>query len=303
MAELIAKDDANAKREVEQCLERFRDRKELSALVRETDLGRGSSKAPAIVGRALTQLQTHVQPARDLGAEWLGLMDVKLRPKGFVDRSITELRRDLGRYVLPMLQALAECRTESSLPLRAAAVQAKRSADGLLRIFDDDRLDEATAADRIDAMPETIFWRDLLYVTELDLDSEGRPRNWPGAEAVVDLLMNTAAHAPTMSVAFDHRLERGNVGGAALACDDMEKADDPEFDRCRVALAREVCARKDTLIEKLAQLKEPADRRLDPRWSKGALLHESSLARTMPIDKILTGRCDTTLVGRGRSSD
>ena len=40
----------------------------------------------------------------------------------------------------------------------------------------------------------------------------------------------------------------------------------------------------------------PAER----RW---ALLHESSLARTMPIYKILTGRCDTTLVGRGRSSD
>ena len=35
----------------------------------------------------------------------------------------------------------------------------------------------------------------------------------------------------------------------------------------------------------------------------GALLHKSSLVRTMPTDKILTGRCDTTLVGRGRSSD
>ena len=34
-----------------------------------------------------------------------------------------------------------------------------------------------------------------------------------------------------------------------------------------------------------------------------ALLHESSLARTRPTDRILTGRCDTTLVGRGRSSD
>ena len=33
-----------------------------------------------------------------------------------------------------------------------------------------------------------------------------------------------------------------------------------------------------------------------------ALLHESSLARTMPTDRILTCRCDTTLVGRGRSS-
>ena len=34
-----------------------------------------------------------------------------------------------------------------------------------------------------------------------------------------------------------------------------------------------------------------------------ALLHESSLARTMPTDRILTCQCDTTLVGRGRSSD
>ena len=34
-----------------------------------------------------------------------------------------------------------------------------------------------------------------------------------------------------------------------------------------------------------------------------ALLHESSRARTMPTDRLLTCRCDTTLVGRGRSSD
>ena len=40
-----------------------------------------------------------------------------------------------------------------------------------------------------------------------------------------------------------------------------------------------------------------------PRLRAMALLHESSLARTMPPDRILTCRCDTTLVGRGRSSD
>ena len=34
-----------------------------------------------------------------------------------------------------------------------------------------------------------------------------------------------------------------------------------------------------------------------------ALLHESSGARTMPTDRILTCRCDMTRVGRGRSSD
>ena len=34
-----------------------------------------------------------------------------------------------------------------------------------------------------------------------------------------------------------------------------------------------------------------------------ALLHESSRARTMPTDRILTCRCDMTRVGRARSSD
>ena len=34
-----------------------------------------------------------------------------------------------------------------------------------------------------------------------------------------------------------------------------------------------------------------------------ALLHESSRARTRPTGRILTCRCDMTLVGRARSSD
>ena len=44
-------------------------------------------------------------------------------------------------------------------------------------------------------------------------------------------------------------------------------------------------------------------RRRRPGGLSTALLHESSPARTMPTDRILTCRCDTTLVGRGRSSD
>ena len=44
-------------------------------------------------------------------------------------------------------------------------------------------------------------------------------------------------------------------------------------------------------------------RLLKQRRRDTALLHESSRARTMPPDRILTCRCDTTLVGRGRSSD
>ena len=39
------------------------------------------------------------------------------------------------------------------------------------------------------------------------------------------------------------------------------------------------------------------------RSQLAALLRESSRARTMPTDRILTYRCDMTLVGRARSSD
>ena len=41
----------------------------------------------------------------------------------------------------------------------------------------------------------------------------------------------------------------------------------------------------------------------EPRLPDGALLHESSRARTMPTDRVLTCRFDMTLVGRARSSD
>ena len=42
---------------------------------------------------------------------------------------------------------------------------------------------------------------------------------------------------------------------------------------------------------------------LDRAFPAHALVHESSRARTIPPDRILTGRCDMTRVGRGRSSD
>ena len=153
------------------------------------------------------------------------------------------------------MRALDACRTESGPPLRAAAVQARRATDGLLGIILDDGWCDA---DRANATPETIFRRDLLYVTELDLAADGKQASVPAA-ALVDLLADTGAHAPTMSVACERRLQRGNVVGAHLACEEMEQAADPEFDRCRAALDREVRARKSKLIEDLAQLKEDTE--------------------------------------------
>ena len=59
--------------------------------------------------------------------------------------------------------------------------------------------------------------------------------------------------------------------------------------------------RGDRRTRRIAGKSDPVDAETAAR--SVALLHESSLARTMPTDRILTGRCDMTLVGRGRSSD
>ena len=255
LTRLISKNDERAKEDVEELLNRFSNQKELAALTRETGRGRGSIKGRAIMGKALAQLQTHVQPAVALGIEWLQLMDLKQQPAEFLGKSITELRRDLDRYGKPALRVLDACRTESAPPLRVAAAQARRAVDGLLRIILDDGWRDA---DRANATPETILRRDLLFVTELDLDAECGPAAVPAA-AFIDLLADTGAHAPTMSVACERRLQRGNVVGAHLACDEMEQAADPEVDRCSAALDREVRARKSKLIEDLAQLKEDTE--------------------------------------------
>ena len=73
-------------------------------------------------------------------------------------------------------------------------------------------------------------------------------------------------------------------------------------------LARELGIRDAQVCEQQVLKCEFIERSLiewnSTKWCRfAALLHESSLARTMPTDRILTYRCDTTLVGRGRSSN
>ena len=86
------------------------------------------------------------------------------------------------------------------------------------------------------------------------------------------------------------------------------------FDRYNIIHEQELLDAGDQLVAYLAHHAQatprggrphPARTAAPPRRlvRRGALLHESSLARTMPTDRILTGRCDMTLVGRGRSSD
>ena len=288
LAELITTDGASAKNEVKQYLERFSDRKQLSALVKETDRGRVAGKISDVIGRALTQLQTHVQPARDLGAEWLRLMDVKPQAEGFVDRSIAELRHDLTRFIRPALRALDTFGIESLTPLRVAASQVGRSAHGLLWVLDDGGPDQTPDGDRVRATPDSILWRDLLYVTELDLNAEGRPANELSSTELVDLLANTDAHAQAMSVASDRRLRRGNLAGAHLACDEMVKAADPQFDRCRSELDKEIRRLKGTLIKNLALLREDTEQ----AFCFGQLSDQernSIVERTVKLESALDG--------------
>ena len=101
-----------------------------------------------------------------------------------------------------------------------------------------------------------------------------------------------ALHADLARVTADAAYDTIAFYAAATARDAIVVV--PPNKAARASRRRPRSSARDRTIRKMKQI----GRR---RWK--ALLHESSLARTMPIDKILTCRCDTTLVGRGRSSD
>ena len=130
----------------------------------------------------------------------------------------------------------------------------------------------------------------------------GRPRTGPddGQTRAVEHEMDALAGrdpsqtAPQMLTAPG---ERRIVRGGEVEAHHPEQCVQESFGLAQREMVRGVAG------SGRSRWRDPSTVAARPAGRSGALLHESSLARTMPIDRILTCRCDTTLVGRGRSSD
>ena len=235
LAVLISKDDVSGMPRIEEIRKRIVDQRDFNDLVRLTD--RKRRKGNPIQGRALKQLWDHVQPAIALSSEWLRLMDAKPDSEVFITRRIEVLRADLlprGR------EAIAATEGAEAAMTSAASVTtlkcARLAIHTLLQVFDDD----ADPAEIVNDPPNVLHSRDLLYVTELDIDIECCPVARHDNAYVLRLLLDRSNHAETLSDAFNARLVRGDLIGAELACESMDAEGHPDVDRFRTSLDREI---------------------------------------------------------------
>ena len=237
---------------VDTICEQIADKKAFNDLVRRTD--RKGNRSDAIEGRALKQIWNDVQPAVRLGSEWLRLMDAKPNPSGFVGQRVDALRKDLDRYGRKAIAALDTARTDDTTGARGAAVKHARNAiNGFLELFDS----PASVPD--DLNPNVIQSRDLLFVTDLDLDAKFQPVQNDKVD-LLSLLLNTTAHADTARAAFDARLSRKDLIGARLALDFVDAEDDQNADDCRASLLQTIEGHRRELRTALAKAEAHVER-------------------------------------------
>ena len=255
---LISDSDNSLRPDVEAIHRQISDQKTFSQIVQRAD--RRGPKPNPIVGRALKQIWNDVQPAVDYSREWLRLMDTRPETAGFVSQQVDALRQEVERHAPRAVAALLDLDTASgSTSLAAALRPARRALDDLLQLFDDDSaITESALA------PDIILSRDLLYVTDLKINTGLNAVSTDAAE-LLDRLQNTDTHANDMRAAFDARLEQDDLIGARLALDFIEGEED--LDACTTSLAERTENCRRTLRTDL----QSAQKRLESAFCRGQL--------------------------------
>ena len=264
LVSLITTDDAGSKIRVTNIYSEIRDRKAFSELVHRTDRSRRKGpKGSAIQGRALKQIWNDVQPAIRFSAQWLRLIDTRPRPGNYVSKRVDELRRDLYQYGSIAIEAIETfMASETSEALLATLRHAKQAVEEVL-----DGLDGHREGPDPDEDPEVVQSCDLLYVTELDLDTRLRPVHPNDEVTTLDLLLNTDAHADTLRAAFAERLARGDLIGAILTFRLVEAEGGPSVERCRASLEEEI----ENLRQKLPGALNGEERRVEYAFCHGQI--------------------------------
>ena len=255
LTELMSGDERADGDRVEVIRKQIGNRRAFEDLVRRMDRDRNRHRSDPIQGRALKQIWNDVQPAVTLSSEWLRLMDAKPKSTGFIDRRIDALGKEIVTYGANALAALDRARSGDTARARVAALKhARHAVDDVLCLFH-----STTGTRASDLYPNAILSRDLLFITDLDLDSRFRPVQKDGFD-LLDLLLNTDAHADAPRAAFATRLARNDLVGARLACDFVEAEGDSSADECRASLIQQIDVSRRELRAALSKEEERLER-------------------------------------------
>ena len=257
LVRLISDSDKSVRTDVEAIHEQISDQKTFNKMVQRAD--RRGPKPNPIEGRALKQIWNDVQPAVHLSSQWLSLMEtMETRPDtaGFIVRQIEAIHDDLERNGRRAIDALARAvdSPPRTGPLAVTSTHARNAVNELLQLFDSDA---ACTESSLDA--SVLRSRDLLYVTDVDIDAGFNPVATDESR-LLDRLLDTSAHADTVRGAFDARLQRDDFIGARLALDSLETDEQVDVDECIASLIQRVDDRRKTLRTDLRNTQKSLER-------------------------------------------
>ena len=261
LVRLISDSDKSFRLDVEAIHKQITDQRTFNQLVHRADQ-RGIKRIP-IQGLALKQMWKDVQPAVDLSGQWLSLMDTRPDTAGFISQRIDALHNDLqlaGRRATEALQSALDT-SPGAGPLAATLMHARKALDDLLRL-----LDRSAASTASSPGANVLRSRDLLYVTDVDIDTTFDPVSTDEIP-LLDRLLTTTTHAETMRDAFHARLERADFIGARLALDFLEFEEGADVDEYIASLTDRIDDRRRTLRNDL----QNTQKRLERAFCRGQL--------------------------------
>ena len=229
----------------------LRDPKAVRDLVEDTDryLGRHGGR---IVGRALAQLQRHLDDPCALADRWLRIIDAGPGGGRGLEGEVERLRDRVNSLAPPALEAITRLReTDPGRPLASALVCAEAAIESLASSFQ-------SGGDLNGPLgPETVrqvLLDDLLCVTAIHVDDGGDiDSSLPPAEALA-LLIDTADHADDLAGAFERRLGQGDLRGAHAVCERMDTDDHAATEDAKARLKHAVDERRVSLERRVFEL-------------------------------------------------
>lgn len=253
LTRLISSRDAHLASQVEEIVDELSVDKKLTHLIDDTLRNKLNLKvAGKITGRGRAQIDGHVAKAVTLARQWLRIIESKPGGERFVESRVAELRVDIEKHTPKALGAIAKMgERKLGHALSAALVRANERIEEIATIFRRDR--EACNTDAAEMSPGVLS-EDLVYVTAVDIGPDGGIANGTATRDILDLLVDTDAHAATLDQAFDVRLRRGDLAGAQAALEMMARGENPREEACRDELDRILADRCPILERELVTL-------------------------------------------------
>ena len=233
LTRLLRASRANDAQRVQQIADQLDDKKAIHALIEETDQQAVGRRGEPITGPALAQLERRLEAPRDLARDWLRIMRAKPGRTEFLVTAVEKLRSTVNDYAPPAIQAIETFRqTEPAAELDGALASAANAIESLTKLFRyDTDLHTETTLSRTQVLSD-----DLLFVTEVVVDEEGRIDATLRPEDALALLVDNERHAKTLAEAFEARLGLNDLYGAHVVCNRMAAKDEDSADACRERL-------------------------------------------------------------------